>query len=114
MTCADLVVDCRLRAATDLFAHRWDALVLAALRAGRLRRGDLRAAIGPISDKVLTETLRRVLANGLIHRTGSHNRADYALTPLGASLVDGPLAAMGAWITEHGEALLEAQEAATG
>jgi DNA-binding HxlR family transcriptional regulator len=111
MTCVDLVVDCRLRAATDLLAHQWDPLVLAALRPGPRRRGELRAAIGPISDKVLTETLRRVLANGLVERTGSHNRADYALTALGVSLVEGPLAALGAWIKSHGEELLEAQEA---
>lgn len=114
MSCVDLVVDCRLRAATELLAHQWDPLVLATLRAGPRRRGDLRAAIGPISDKVLTETLRRVLANGLAERAGSHNHADYALTALGTSLVDGPLAALGTWITSHGEELLAAQEAATG
>src|SRR5690606_20683154 len=66
--CYELVADCRLRAATDLFAHMWDPVVLAALRTGPRRRRELRAAIGGISDKVLTDALRRLLANGLIER----------------------------------------------
>jgi len=30
--CEDLVADCRLRAATDLFAHTWDPVVSGATR----------------------------------------------------------------------------------
>jgi DNA-binding HxlR family transcriptional regulator len=52
--CYELVADCRLRAATDLFAHTWDPVALAALRTGPRRRRELRAAIGGIRDKVLT------------------------------------------------------------
>jgi hypothetical protein len=37
-------------------------------------------------------------------------RIEYALTPLGESLVDGPMRALGDWITEHGDELLDAQE----
>ena len=36
-------------------------------------------------------------------------RVDYALTPLGASVVDGPLNALGAWVSEHGDALSAAR-----
>ncbi|MFE1801544.1 winged helix-turn-helix transcriptional regulator [Streptomyces sp. NPDC059517] len=112
--CYELVADCRLRAAADLFAHTWDPVVLAALRAGPCRRRDLRAAIGGISDKVLTDTLRRLLANGLVDRRAHAEappRVEYALTALGRSLVEGPMAALGQWVTEHGDELLEAQEA---
>jgi DNA-binding HxlR family transcriptional regulator len=35
---------------------------------------------------------------------------EYALTGLGRSLVDGPMRALGRWVTEHGDALLDAQE----
>lgn len=107
--CVDVLVDCRLRAATELLAHRWNPLVLAALRTGPHRRGELRAVSGGLSDKVLTETLHRLVGNGLVERRQRGARVDYALTELGASLVEGPLAALGAWITEHGDALLEAQ-----
>ncbi len=111
----EFVADCRLRAATDLFAHTWDPVVLAALRMGPRRRRELRAAIGGISDKVLTEALRRLLANGLIDRHAHAEappRVEYHLTALGQSLIDGPMAALGRWTIEHGDELLAAQERA--
>ncbi|MBU6533547.1 winged helix-turn-helix transcriptional regulator [Streptomyces mayonensis] len=107
------VADCRLRAATDLFAHTWDPVVLAALRPGAHRRRELRAAIGGISDKVLTDSLHRLLAGGLVAREAHAEappRVDYALTGLGRSLVEGPMAALGRWAVEHGDELLDAQE----
>lgn len=110
--CVELVADCRLRAATDLFVHRWDPVLLAALGTGAQRRSELLAAVGGISDKVLTEALRRLLTNGLVARTrrgGAPPRVDYALTPLGASLVAGPLRELGRWILTHGDELLDAQ-----
>lgn len=57
----EMVADCRLRAATDLLAHTWDPVILSALDTGPRRRTDLRTAIGGISDKALTEALRRLL-----------------------------------------------------
>ncbi len=103
-----LLADCRVRMATDLFAHTWDPVVLFALRPGRLRRRELRAAIGGVSDKPLTEALRRLLAHGLIERRSypaAPPRVEYELTELGRSLVDGPLAALGRWTVEHGNKL---------
>lgn len=116
-SCERLLVDCRLRAATELFAHTWDPVILAGLSEGPLRRAELRTLAGGISDKVLTESLRRLLANGLVERRAfraAPPRVDYGLTPLGTSLVDGPLRAMGRWTREHGEELLEAQERTAG
>ncbi|WP_342668925.1 helix-turn-helix domain-containing protein [Amycolatopsis taiwanensis] len=113
--CEELIADCRLRAATDLFAHTWDPVVLAALSEGARRRHELRAAIGGMSDKVLTEALRRLLANGLIHRRAyaeAPPRVEYGLTGLGESLVNGPLMALGNWVRVHGDELLDAQERA--
>jgi DNA-binding HxlR family transcriptional regulator len=112
--CYELVADCRIRAVTDLFAHAWDPVVLAALQTGPRRRRELRAAIGGISDKVLTETLHRLLANGLVSRRAHAEappRVEYSLTSLGESLVDGPMRALGDWALEYGDKLLDAQEA---
>jgi DNA-binding HxlR family transcriptional regulator len=109
----ELVADCRMRAVTDLIAHTWDPVVLAALGPGPRRRGDLRAAIGGISDKALTEALHRLLGNGLLDRrtyAEAPPRVEYGLTRLGRSLVDGPMRALGRWVVEHGDELLEAQE----
>ncbi|HEY4022825.1 MAG TPA: helix-turn-helix domain-containing protein [Pseudonocardiaceae bacterium] len=111
--CQDLVADCRVRAATDLFARTWDPVVLAALRTGPRRRRELRLVIGGLSDKALTEALGRLLRNGLVERSRfaeAPPRVEYGLTRLGASLVDGPMAALGDWIREHGEELLAAQD----
>lgn len=119
-SCADehagqLIVDCEVRAVTELLSHVWDPLVLLALRLGPQRRRALRAAIGGVSDKVLTEALERLLAAGLISRQAyaeAPPRVDYALTPLGTSFVRGPLQALGDWIGEHAEELLDAKERA--
>ena len=112
--CVDLVADCRMRMATDLFAHTWDSVVLAALDAGPRRRRALRQSIGGISDKALTESLHRLQSNGLIERrqfAEAPPRVDYALTGLGRSFADGPMRALAVWVTEYGDDLFEAQEA---
>lgn len=111
------LVDCQLRAATELLTHIWDPLVLAALHTGPRRRSDLLAETGGMSDKVLTDSLRRLLANGLVERhsyPAAPPRVEYRLSPLGASLLDGPLRELGRWITEHGAELLAAQERSAG
>ncbi len=107
----ELVADCRLRAATDLFAHTWDPVVLVGLLGGPRRRSVLRAEIGGISDKALTEALRRLVERGLLERqryAQAPPRVEYALTSLGRSLVEGPLRALGDWVEVHGDELLEA------
>lgn len=110
-------MDCQLRAATDLLAHTWDPVVLAALRTGPMRRSELRLAIGGLSDKALTEALARLVGNGLVQRrrfAEAPPRVEYGLARLGESFVDGPMAALGVWIRAHGEELLAAQEEAHG
>ena len=111
--CVDFVADCRLRMGTDLFTHVWDPVVLAALVAGPQRRRALRANIGGISDKALTEALHRLITNGLLERRSyaeAPPRVDYALTPLGRTFADGPMRALAEWIIQYGDELFEAQE----
>jgi DNA-binding HxlR family transcriptional regulator len=111
--CEDFVADCRLRMGTDLFTHVWDPVVLAALAAGPQRRRALRASIGGISDKALTEALHRLISNGLTERRSyaeAPPRVDYALTPLGRTFAEGPMRALADWVIRHGDELFEAQE----
>jgi DNA-binding HxlR family transcriptional regulator len=112
--CQPFASDCAVRLATDLLAHTWDPVVLLALRPGGRRRSELLADIGGISDKVLSETLRRLSANGLLTRTvgGGGRGVVYELSELGASLTNGPMAALGQWAVAHGDEVLAAQEAA--
>lgn len=108
-----MLADCRLRAGLELFAHTWDPLVLAALSTGPLRRSRLLAMTGGMSDKVLTDSLRRLLASGLVERhhfPAAPPRVEYLLTPLGTSLVEGPMRVLGDWTVQHAEELLDAQE----
>lgn len=112
----ELFADCRLRAVFDLFAHRWDLVVMAALHEGARRRSDLHERIGGVSDKVLTESLRRLLGSGLLTRRRYEQvppRVEYELTPLGMSLVEGPMAVWADWIGLYGDEILAAQENST-
>ncbi|KNB52278.1 winged helix-turn-helix transcriptional regulator [Streptomyces caatingaensis] len=110
--CPPFAADCAVRLAADLIAHTWDPVVLMALRAGRRRRMDLLSGMAGVSDKVLTQTLRRLHANGLIVRiTAPADRSvTYELSELGGSLADGPLAALGQWAIDHADQVLATQE----
>ena len=102
--CETFVSDCHVRAAVELISHAWDPVVLSALRLGPTRRSDLLRRIMGVSDKVLTESLRRLSARGLIARTGNgsrHETAVYELTGLGASFANGPLARLAEWAAEN-------------
>lgn len=91
--------DCQARVAVDLISGRWSMVVLYALAHGRARPGDLREQIGGISQKVLTETLRRLEHNGLIQRqryAEAPPRVEYSLTTAGEDLLV-PIRALGDW-----------------
>jgi DNA-binding HxlR family transcriptional regulator len=87
-----------------LIMGRWTLKVLAELSAGGRRYQDLHAALGGISHKVLTDTLRRAERDGLVIRHVDAGRVEtatlYRLTDLGRSL-DEPLAALDAWTASH-------------
>jgi len=110
----EYLADCRARIGFDLLLNRWNSVVVYALAEGPARPGELRARIGGISAKVLTETLRRLEYHGLVARRAyaeAPPRVDYALTDLGETLLV-PFRALGAWSVEHGHRVLDAQEAA--
>lgn len=108
------LADCRARLAFDLFAHRWNAVVLYGLRHGPCRPGELREAIGGISAKVLIQALRRLQADGLVARRAyaeAPPRVEYELTEAGHGLLE-PMRALGAWAERYGDAVLDAQDRA--
>ena len=83
-----------------LLAGRWTLAVLGELAKGGRRYQDLHTALGRISYKVLTDTLRRAERDGLISRHLDSQRVEtatlYMLTDVGRSLAE-PLAALGRW-----------------
>ena len=85
-------------------------LVVYALLDGPLRHGELKRKIDGISQKMLTQTLRSMEADGLVARTVVDvipPHVIYSLTPLGETISD-PLVAICAWAMDH---LQEMQEA---
>jgi DNA-binding HxlR family transcriptional regulator len=106
--CEPFVADCHVRAAVELINHTWDPVVLSALRMGPTRRSVLLDRIAGASDKVLTESLRRLASHGLVARTSNDSRRDaalYELTALGASFASGPLAHLAEWAAENQDEL---------
>ncbi|MEU6132925.1 helix-turn-helix domain-containing protein [Saccharopolyspora sp. NPDC047091] len=111
---APFLADCPARLAVELLADKWTAVVLAGLSRGPVRHGELAGLIGGISRKVLTQTLRRLEAHGLVRRHAHAEvppRVEYELTPLGATLID-PIHVLTEWAREHGDAVLDALDSA--
>lgn len=106
-TCQTFVSDCHIRAAAELINHAWDPVVLSALRLGPTRRNALLGRIGGISDKVLTQSLQRLSARGLVTRLSNGDQilrregAIYQLSPLGESFANGPLAQLAQWAADN-------------
>jgi len=101
---------CESRQALDRLADKWTCLVVYALLDGPLRHGELKRKIDGISQKMLTQTLRSMEADGLVARTVVDvipPHVIYSLTPLGETISD-PLVAICAWAMDH---LQEMQEA---
>src|ERR1700756_4573650 len=84
--------DCR--AVSEVLARvgdKWTVLVVGTLGDGPKRFNELRRALGSISQRMLTLTLRALERAGLGRRTGFATippRVDYELTRLGHSLLD--------------------------
>jgi DNA-binding HxlR family transcriptional regulator len=81
---------CPSRQVLARISDKWVTLILVALAGGPLRYSDLCRAIAGVSQKMLTQTLRTLERDGLVSRTMTPTppvRVDYALTPLGMSLM---------------------------
>ena len=90
-----------------LLADKWTIPVIHTLARGTRRTGELKRQLGQVSQKMLTQTLRRLEEHGVVERTVHPvvpPRVDYRLTPLGVSLNE-PLAVLCAWTEKHGAAL---------
>ncbi len=101
-----------IRESLGLLSSKWAVDVLLALGEGTRRYHELLSDLDPISEKVLTQTLRAMERDGLVGRRVHAEvppRVEYALTPLGASLA-APLKALGAWTLGHGRQVEQARD----
>jgi DNA-binding HxlR family transcriptional regulator len=94
-----------------MVASKWSVLILYALREGKRRYSELQHAVGGISQKMLTQTLRDLERNGLVKRTVYPvvpPHTEYELTKLGHSLED-VIYQLGQWAQQHLDSVLEAR-----
>lgn len=80
---------CATRKVLDLLVDKWAALILGVLGKGTTRFMELHRRVTGISQKMLTQTLRRLERDGFVQRTIYAEvppRVEYSLTPLGRSL----------------------------
>src|SRR5262249_38141557 len=104
--------DCR--AVSEVLARigdKWTVLVVSVLGEGPKRFSELRRALGSISQRMLTLTLRGLERDGLVPRPVSPPtppRVDYALTKLGHSLLE-PVSRLGLWARQNRAAIESAR-----
>lgn len=80
---------CPVTATLNLIGGKWKTLILYSLTNGTRRFGEIAVRIPDISRKVLTEQLKELEADGLIHRQQFNEippRVEYSLSELGKSL----------------------------
>jgi len=105
--------DCR--AVSEVLARvgdKWTVLVVSALGDGPKRFNELRRALGSISQRMLTLTLRGLERDGLVTRTMFPTippRVDYELTKLGCSLLE-PVSGLGLWARRNRAAIEQARQ----
>lgn|SRR5690242_4482916 len=104
--------DCR--AVSEVLSRvgdKWTVLVVSALGEGPKRFNELRKALGSISQRMLTLTLRGLERDGLVTRTVFPTippRVDYELTSLGRSLL-APVSELGLWARRNRATIAEAR-----
>ncbi|MBY0492439.1 MAG: helix-turn-helix transcriptional regulator [Gemmatimonadaceae bacterium] len=90
-----------------LLADKWTIPVIHELSRGTRRTGELKDALGSVSQKMLTQTLRMLELSGLVERKVYPvvpPRVEYSLTPMGESINE-PLAGLCEWVERHGATL---------
>jgi len=95
--------ECPVRPAIDVVEGKWKPIVVNALKAGRLRFGQLRRHVPEASRKVLTEQLRELEEDQIILRKAfgqKWERVEYELTVYGRTLVP-VLTLMARWGRRH-------------
>ena len=100
-----------IRAVHDRLGDKWSLLVIVELTHGPLRFRQLQRAVGGISQRMLTLTVRRLERDGLVRRTvypTVPTQVDYRLTEMGASLTH-LLKALADWSLAHRKDIARAQ-----
>ncbi|MEZ5655418.1 MAG: helix-turn-helix domain-containing protein [Sphingobium sp.] len=96
-------VDCPSRLLFDQIADKWSMMVLTVLDDGPMRFNAVKRSLEGVTQKALTQCLRRLERNGLVLRRVvpvSPVAVEYEITPLGRSL-QAPFKALYSWTLTH-------------
>ena len=99
--------DCPVATTVQLIGNKWKLLILRNLLARPWRFNEMLRSIPGISQKVLTDSLRQMEADGIITRTVYPEvppRVEYALSELGESMRP-ILMSMQAWGSRYKESM---------
>lgn len=110
--CASFSATCPSRLLLDQIADKWSMMILAVLDGAPQRFNTIRRQIEGVSQKSLTQTLRKLERNGLIRRhviATSPVAVEYKISDLGATLLP-PFGALYRWTKEN---MPEVEEART-
>lgn len=115
MTMAYDIYECRCpaRMVLDRLADKWALLILDRLKKEPVRFNQLRRDIKGISQKVLSQTLKKLERDGLLSRTvlpAAPVTVEYKLTSLGYTLKES-VSVLAHWAEYNMDAILAAQEA---
>ncbi len=94
---------CGMGAAVGVFEGKWKSFIMWALSERPRRFGETRRLVTGISEKVLTQQLRELQADGIVHREDYDQvppRVEYSLTEHGHRLYE-LLELLSAWGREH-------------
>jgi DNA-binding HxlR family transcriptional regulator len=103
--------DCPSRILFDQIADKWSMMILTVLDDGPQRFNAIRRRLEGVTQKALTQCLRRLERNGMVERrviASSPVAVEYQITPLGRTL-QVPFKALYAWTLENMERVDEAR-----
>lgn len=104
--------DCPMLLMLDRIANKWAVLVVAALWKQPLRFNALRRAVGGVSQKMLSQTLKGLERDGLISRKVTPTvpiNVEYSITSLGTTLAI-TMDALRLWSAAHLDEVVAARE----
>ena len=88
--------------AIEIIGKRWTGAILRSMLAGASRFGEILGQVPGLSDRLLSERLKELEAEGIVERRVTPStpvRIDYVLTEKGQSL-SGVVGAVAQWATE--------------
>ncbi len=83
------IVNCEVETTLQVIGGRWKVLIIRELLLGVRRFGELQRALSGVSQKMLTQQLREMEQDGIVHREVYPEippKVEYSLTHLGESL----------------------------